>query len=242
MAKTSLKESKSEALEVAEATADIIEGSPTGNMALSVSGTGIVGDLDASDIEFPKLGIAQGVGPLSENFRKGAIVLDGEFEISDGSKEVEFTVLRIGKFFEENIPFGEGEIPRIVTPAEQKEIGGTIIGHKDEDGNWVQPKWKPMADALICIKGGEPAEAFPFAHGDENYAFALWRIKRTAYEKGAKPIFSAAASYYRNGLKNGSFYLTTDKYQFGNNVVHGPKVKKGKIHDPKFVEWLSEFC
>lgn len=241
MAKTSLKDSKSEALEVAEATADIIEGAPTGNMALATSSAGIVGDLDASDIEFPKLGIAQGVGPLSENFRKGAIVLDGEFEISDGSKPVEFTVLRIGKFFEENIPFGEGEIPRIVTPAEQKEIGGTIVGHRGDDG-WVQPDWKPMADALICIKGGEPAEAFPFAHGDDNYAFALWRIKRTAYDKGAKPIFSAGATYYRNGLKNGSFTLTTEKYQFGNNVVHGPKIKKGKVHDPKFVEWLSEFC
>lgn len=242
MAKSSLSESKSEATAVVEATGDIIEGAPTGNLAMATSGAGITGDLDASDIEFPKLGIAQGVGPLSENFRKGAIVLDGEFEISDGTTEVEFTVLRIGKFFEENIPFGEGEIPRIVTPAEQKEIGGTTMGHRDDAGGWVQPDWKPMADALICIKGGSPDEAFPFEYNKEKYAFALWRIKRTAYDKGAKPIFSAGATYYRNGLKHGSFTLTTEKYQFGSNVVHGPKIRKGKLHDEKFVNWLSEFC
>ena len=240
MAKKSLNESKSEALEVAEASADIIEGSPTGTM-LATTTTGIIGDLDASDIEFPKLGIAQGVGPLSENFRKGAIVLDKEFEISDGTNEIEFTVLRIGKFFEENIPFGNGEIPRIVTPAEQKKIGGTIKGYS-ENGEWVQPQWKPMADAFICIKGGTPDEAFPYQHGKDKYAFAIWRIKRTAYDKGAKPILSAGMTYYRNGLKNGSFFLKTEKYQFGNNVVNGPKIRKGKPHDPKFVEWLQDFC
>ena len=241
MAKSSLSASKSETTAVAEASADIIEGAPTGEIMTTTS-SGVIGDLDASDIEFPKLAIAQGVGPLSENFRKGAIVLDGEFEISDGSKEVEFTVLRIGKFFEENIPFGEGEIPRIVTPAEQKEIGGTTVGHVGDDGNWVQPDWKPMADALLCIKAGEPEEAFPFDYEKDRYAFALWRIKRTAYNTGAKPIFSAAGTYYRKGLKTGSLILTTEKNTFGSNVVHGPKVRKGKMHDPKFVEWLSEFC
>jgi len=240
MAKTALSESKSETTEVAEATGDIIEGNPNAG-ALAVSGAGVVGDIDASDIEFPKLAIAQGVGPLSDNFKKGAIVLDGEHEISDGTTPVEFTVLRIGKFFEEKIPFGSGEIPRIVTPTEQKQIGGTTAGHRDGD-EWIQPDWKPLADALICIKG-EDEDIFPYNFGDDRYAIAMWRIKRTAYERGAKPIFTAAGTYYRSGLKNGSFVLTTNKNIIGGNAVHGPKVVRGKKHDSKFVDWLtSEFC
>ena len=127
---------------------------------------------------------------MSENFRKGAIVLDGEFEISDGSTEVEFTLFCESENSLRRIFLSaRGEIPRIVTPAEQKEIGGTTMGHRDDAGGWVQPDWKPMADALICIKGGSPDEAFPFEFDKNRYAFALWRIKRTAYDKGAKPIF-----------------------------------------------------
>ena len=52
MAKTALSESKSETTEVAEATGDIIEGNPNAG-ALAVSGAGVIGDIDASDIEFP---------------------------------------------------------------------------------------------------------------------------------------------------------------------------------------------
>lgn len=240
MAKSTLSQSKSEDTEVVEATNEIIEGAPTG--ALSVAASGVVGDIDASDIEFPKLAIAQGVGPLSEDFKKGAIVLDGEHELSDGTQPVEFTVLRIGKFFEENIPFGSGEIPRIVTPAEQKKLGGTITGHRDDGGDWVQPDWKPMADALVCIKG-DNEDVFPYNFGKDHYAIAMWRIKRTAYDGGAKPILTAAGTYYRSGLRNGSFILTTQKKMFSGNAVHGPKVVRGTKHDPKFIQWLSdEFC
>ena len=240
MAKSSLSQSKTDETETVEATGDIIEGSPTSG-ALAVSGAGVVGDIDASDIEFPKLAIAQGVGPLSDNFKKGAIVLDAEHEISDGTTPVEFTVLRIGKFFEENIPFGTGEIPRIVTPAEQKQIGGTTQGHRDGE-NYIQPDWKPLADALVCIKG-DNEDVFPYNFGKDHYAIAMWRIRKTAYEGGAKPILTAAGTYYRHGLRNGSFLLTTQKRMFSGNAVHGPKVVRGKKHDEKFVNWLaSEFC
>ncbi len=239
MAKATLSESKSEDTEVVEATNEIIEGAPTG--ALNVAASGVIGDIDASDIEFPKLAIAQGVGPLSEDFKKGAIVLESQHELSDGTQPVEFTVLRIGKFFEENIPFGSGEIPRIVSPSEQKKLGGTTAGYY-EDGEYVQPDWKPLADALVCIKG-EDADIFPYNFAKSNYAIAMWRIKRTAYEGGAKPILTAAGTYYKSGLRNGSFILTTQKKMYGKNAVHGPKVVRGTKHDPKFVEWLSnEFC
>ena len=59
----------------------------------------------------------------------------------------------------------------------------------------------------------------------------MWRIRKTAYERGAKPIFTAAGTYYRSGLKNGSFVLTTNKNIVGGNAVHGPKVVRGKKHD-----------
>ncbi len=237
MAKSTLSEKVSETTSDAEAAGDIIEGSPTASLAIQ-PGQGLVGDFDASDISFPRLQIAQGVGALSETYKKGTIVLDGETEISDGEKEVEFTVCRIGKMFEENIEWDSGEIPRIMsTKAEVLEADpeATFVW---QDG--TPASWKAIADALVCIKGDNPDD-FPFEHDGNNYAFALWRIKGTAYKHAAVPIFTAAKMYYREGINTGSFRLTTEKVKAGNNFVHAPKLRKGTKHDPKFVEWLKDF-
>lgn len=236
MAKATLSDTKSNATEEAEASGDIIEGSPTQSLVMA-TGAGITGDLDASDISFPRLQITQGVGALSENFKKGSIILDGETEISDGTNPVEFTVCRIGKMFEENVDWDSGEIPRIVTKAEALEIGGSF----EWGANGEKPNWLPIADALICIKG-EDENVYPFENEGNNYAFALWRIKGTAYKRAAVPIFTAAKMYYRDGINTGSFLLTTEKIRAGSNTVHGPKLKRGTKHDPKFTEWLKDFC
>ena len=221
---------------LAEASGDIVEGSPTAVLAPAVGGT-ITGDLDASDISFPRLQIVQGMGNLSENFKKGEIVLDGETSIySEGSDPVEFTVVRIGKMFEENINWDDGEIPRILSKADAVAAGGSF----EWGQNGEQPDWKPIADALICIKG-EDESVFPFEFGDSNYAFALWRIKGTAYKRAAVPIFTAARMYYREGLNTGTFQLTTDKAVFGGKTVHVPKLRRGAKNDAEFVEWLKDF-
>ena len=62
MSKKALSETASEATAVAAATADIIEGSA--ETTALVAGNGITGDLDASDISFPRLQIVQGMGNL----------------------------------------------------------------------------------------------------------------------------------------------------------------------------------
>lgn len=236
MAKTALSAKVSETTAEVEASGDIIEGSPTSSLSIA-PGAGITGDLDASDISFPRLQITQGVGALSENFKKGSIILDGETEISDGTQEVEFTVCRIGKMFEENVDWDSGEIPRIVTKAEALQIGGSFEWGADGQ----KPDWLPIADALICIKGEDP-EVFTYENANGNYTFALWRIKGTAYKRAAVPIFTAAKMYYRDGISTGSFLLTTEKIRAGSNTVHGPKLRRGSKHDPKFVEWLKDFC
>ena len=235
MSKKALSETASEETAVAEATADIIEGSP--ETTTLVAGGGITGDLDASDISFPRLQIVQGMGNLSENFKKGEIVLDGESLISDGPTPVEFTVCRIGKQYEENVDWDGGEIPRIVSKAEAVEIGGSF----DWGSNGQKPDWMPIADALICVKGEDP-EVFPFDFEGSNYAFALWRIKGTAYKRAAVPIFTAARMYYREGLRTGSFLLNTEKATFGGKSVHVPKIRRGSRNTPEFSEWLKDFC
>ena len=246
MSKTALSEEKKKEEIVSAAGDDIVVGGSPYSMVPQTT-AGVSGDFDLTDITFPKLQLVHGIGPLSDEFTKGGIVLDGETLISDGDDEVELTVVKIAKMFEENIPFETGEIPRIVaTKEELLALGGdTEYGHRDpKTGKSDPPSWKPMADALLCIKDstGKDATNFPYEFERGNYAFAMWRIKNSAYRRAAVPIFTAATMYYRQGLRTGSFALTTEKATFGQNTVVVPKLVKGERHSPEFVAWLGEFA
>ena len=232
--KTVLKEKTNDST----GTDEIVEATTATGLVPTAS-TDLVGDFDASDISFPRLQVAQGVGPLSDTPTKGDIVLDGETVIGGPKMDpVEFTVLRIAKMYEENVPFGGDEVPRLVeTKAQVLALdGSTDWGHDGE-----QPSWKPIADALVCIKGGDDAGVFPYEHRKENYAFALWKIKGVAYRRAAVPIFTASTMYYRDGLRQGSFNLITEKAVFSGNTVFCPKVTRGARHDKAFVDWLADF-
>ena len=230
---------------------DIVTGAPTGTLQ-TMSSAGVVGEVDNADVRFPKLQVVQGVGPLSERdeFKKGDLILDGEVAIGGLNSAIEMTVLQIGKQYEEVVPYDGDEIPRIVTTKEEVlQLGGTTEGHR-EDGKWVGPTWRAIADALICIKAPEDLDedtlnvSFPFeAPGEESkFAFARWVIKGVAYKSAAVEIFSAASMYYRDGLRKGTFNVSTTKRTFGPNSVMVPVVRKGKRNTPEFSSWLSEFA
>ena len=246
MSKKTLSEEQTKEEIVSAAGEDIIVGD-TPYAMVPTSTAGVSGDFDVSDITFPKLQLVHGIGPLSDEFNKGGIVLGGETLISDGDDAVEITVVKIAKMFEENIPFETGEIPRIVpTKAELLALGGdTEYGARDpKTGKSEQPSWKPIADALICIKDptGKDSTNYPYSYEKGNYAFAMWRIKNSAYRRAAVPIFTAATMYYRQGLRTGSFVLTTEKAKFGQNTVVVPRLVKGAKHAENFVAWLGEFA
>ncbi len=245
MSKTSLSENKTD--DIVSAAGEDIVVATTPYAMVPQAEAGVSGDFDLTDITFPKLQLVHGIGPLSDEFTKGGIVLGGETLISDGDSPVEFTVVKIAKMFEENIPFETGEIPRIVTTkAELLELGGdTEYGHRDpKTGKSDPPSWKPIADALICIKDptGKDSPNFPYEFEKENYAFAMWRIKNSAYRRAAVPIFTAATMFYRLGLRTGSFLLTTESATFGQNKVVVPKLVKHEKHSEDFVAWLGEFA
>ena len=124
-------------------------------------------------------------------------------------------------------------------------MGGTTKGSK-EDGRYIPPTWKAIADALIAIKAPESVSKediemyFPFEGPDGTFwSFARWVIKGVAYKAAAVEIFSAAQMYYRDGLKKGTFFLTTEKKMFGPNAVMVPVIKKGNRNTDEMTSWLS---
>jgi len=237
MAKKQLSEEvATETTVLAEASGDTsyTEGSPTTAL---VAGNTLVEDLDASDIAFPRLQILQGISKLAQepgnDLSAGDIVLDGEYKLPT---PVELTVLRIGKMFEENVSWDDGEIPRILTKKEAHEAGGSF----EWGQNGEKPDWMPIADALIAIKGDDP-EVYPFDYGEDNYAFALWRIKGVAYKRAAVKMFTAFRMYYRDGFTAGTFTLNTTTDTFSGKTVTVPDLRRGHKNPPEFREWLADF-
>lgn len=214
----------------------------------------VIGDFDNDDLSFDKLQIAQSVGPLADDFKKGDLVIGGEKKIGgfDGDP-LNITVMRLVKTFIENVPYGGDEMPRSAnTKEEVYAMGGTLGWSKDEDGNSIAPTFKPAADAFVCIEapeGMDDLEWFPYRFRDNSdgeetekfYAFAQWKIRNTAYYRAVDPINSASKTYMRNGLMYGSFKLSTEKAVFNGNAVAVPKVSRGGQHPLPFVQWLAEF-
>ena len=144
-----------ESNEIAPTSADEIAiGSPEEIAPLGA----VVGDFGTEDMTFPKFQFAQGVGPLSDRYPKGAVVLEGECQIAEmGGDPLEITVMRMEKSYEENVPYGGDEMPRLAsTKDEVYAMGGTLAATKDENGQRIPATWKPVATTFICIKMPEP--------------------------------------------------------------------------------------
>lgn len=216
------------------------------------------GDYDSNDIDFPKLGVAQAVGPLAEEWKKGDIVIDGDLKVGDLKNPVLIHIIKANKRYVEDLPYGGDEIPRTFNTKEEVfDAGGTITWG---DG---APTFKAVMDCLVCIRAsgeeweqtgdtkgdgkwitrkGDTEASFPFDHDGENFLFATWRIKGASYKTAAKKVTQAAKFYYRESLSQGNFVLTTElvgRRDGGSYVV--ASLAKGSQNPDELRSWFKEF-
>jgi hypothetical protein len=211
----------------------------------------VIGDFDNDDMQFTKFQIAQKVGGLSDNFNFGDMVLEGEKKIGDfNSDPLSITVMRMEKTFEENLPFGGDEMPRVAqSKSEVYAMEGTLGWSSDDNGNRIPPTFVPVCKMFLCIeapKGESDVKWFPFTFRDtednvRHFTFAEWTLRKTAYYGAVTPIASAAKTYMKNGLMYGSFDLSTEKKVFSGNGVAVPRIGRGGLHSRELVQWLSEW-
>jgi hypothetical protein len=208
----------------------------------------VQGELDSSDFKLPVLMVTQKIGPMSEKFTPGDITLNKELVLvnADTTKPekkaagVEITVIKIRSYYEEVVPYGGDEFGRTFNTEAEVEAAGLTARWIDN----VPATAKSVAEAMVCIKDPTGADDmnFPYEFDGARYAFAMWTIRGTAYKASAQEIFTARKFYYREGLKNGSFWLTCPwtKFPSGNGSFVAT-LRKHKKHTPAFVAWLTEF-
>lgn len=247
MATTSFAKNKSEAGESAPAsnTPTGVAVTTTENRLAPTEATvvgKVQGYIDRSDINIPSLKIVNGAGPVSENFDKGAIVLSGESQLSDGKTPIKLTVIAFRKFYIEKLnsdDYDEGKRPRrFDTPEQVREAGGHLEWINDEP-----PPFQSAADATVVVESDTENPLFPFEQNGKHYALAVWEIRGSAYTRAGKTIATAGAYSLRDGLQNGSWTLATKLEKLGKYTVAVPVLKAGPKNDAAtaafFVSLLS---
>lgn len=202
------------------------------------------GDFDRSDIKIPKLNLVQSVGPLTEHFQPGHWVFNKETDL--GQVPVEITLVKLRKYFIEDLPYGTESIPAVFDSFEQAAREGFRHnrdkwksgkgGKPDTEGHYV----KPVLEATVLVKAPTEQPSFVYERDGAFYTFALWTLQSVAYSRTATKFITAAGFALRKGLSTAPWSVTPKREKVGNNFIWLPDARILKPHTPEFVAWIKE--
>lgn len=202
------------------------------NMALGSMG----GERDMSDLKFPRLQIAYGVGSLSENFSNGDLVLDKEHCLASKKNSIKVIILNTLTYWKEYTEYGTGQMPRVFLKKSDVLAAG---GSTDWGPNKEPPTFKKAMDMKLLIEKPEGIVCglFGITLDGKQYAPATWSVDKTAYTRvndKVAPVAQFALS--QQGLLGGNWLLSTDteKSKRGNIVVI-PVIKFAGLNSPALI-------
>ena len=189
---------------------------------LAIPGKPVEGEFLSEDFVIPKLHLVQAVGPLSEKFTPGQYVYNKELVLSDGVVPVILTVLRIKKQYQENLPYGGDQLPRVLdTLDDVRRAGGWIDWRNNE-----RPPFSPILHALVLVRSPfEENPLFPYEFDGAAYGLALWTLRGVSFTRAGKNIITASQFALKDGLHTGSWALTSKREKVGMNFIHVPVLR-----------------
>lgn len=199
----------------------------------------LVGNFSSDDIILPRLNLVQGVGPLSEHYSPGQLVLNKSQIVGSGTQPLEFTVLRLKKFFEEKLPYGGEIMPRVFDTEEQARSAGLASMRNPVEG---LGNYQPVVDCeiLVASPSAEDTEGnFQLEFDGKLYARAVYTARSVAYSVAGKAFISAAVFNAKAGLHSLRWLLTPTREKVGKNMVWLPRVKVAGRHTSAFAEWAK---
>lgn len=211
--------------ETSEAIAPVNETSTALAHATSAD-TGIQGEISQSDIRLPRINLVQKMSGTAESFRFGDVLFEKAIKVGDIEHPVAITVLRLKKQYQEDLPYGSEDMPRVFDRAEEvKAAGGSLIRGSDH-------YFSEIAHIQMAIQAPEglnedELEFFPYQFEGVDYAMAVLTVSRSAYSTFAKPIITHGFNTLKDGLAKGKFELHVDlkKSPKGSYVVPVPVFK-----------------
>ena len=231
-----------EVVEDGEAGAIIEQPPAKGELAITdqqLNEAGLAGDFDQSDINLPRINLVAKTSALvDEGFTPGAIVLNKEASLVLKDTPLRVIVTSMVKQFQEDVAWGAEELPKVFNSEEEVYAAGYSL-------EWGATNMcRPIAHITMLIEAPEgldedSRELFPDAHGDKNYALAIYTASKSAYKPTAKEIATYAAFAKGEGVWTTAWTLTSKLRTEGDVSWFTPSMKRAGRLDAdelKFIE------
>lgn len=207
-------------------------------------------DIGFDDIILPRINLVQKVGPLSNIFTPGEIVLKQSLVIhtpaqpekkQPGNPPLIFTVLGFRKkqFVEKTVG---GAMGNLFNTEEEVAAAGGVLNYKEAKATG-KPLYQRLATALTLIQrpehlADEGQVSFPHECEGKFYALALWGMKGTGYTHAAQHIFTEKKiGFLRKGYSVQAWFLTTKLTEFLGNFAHTPVIRPGPVNSEAFLSF-----
>lgn len=190
----------------------------------------IAGEISRNDVRLPRLNLVARTGDLAELFTPGSWVLNKEIKLSEGGEKPEvlldIIVVRLRKQYQESLPFGDPETPRVFDTAEEVRANGGTVSYGKGAGIFGEIA---HCELLIARPESLPEEYeghFFFFSEDKAYTHCVYTVGGTAYGNFAKPIISARLNHLREaGLVGGRWTLGSKLMKANGNAWFTPVIR-----------------
>ena len=205
----------------------------------------VAGDIDDSDIKFPRLELVYGVGAVSELFDAGDIVYNRDVRLASKGNPVVMTVASLTKYYMEVLPFDPtGETrPRLFQTKVEVQEAGLWIDWRDNQ----KPPVSDCATLLVVLECPEDVDdsSFPMTFTEEDgtvrsLAVAQWVVRNTSYTRVAKQVISAQAFFLRGNLLRGRWELRALRQKSGDFVTTLPAFRCLGTNSDAYQAFLQE--
>jgi hypothetical protein len=208
---------------------------------------GFAGAWDRKDIRLPRVNLIHKTskGELIEKFGIGSFVLNQEVKLSDGKTPIIITALRAAKDYQQKLPFGSEDEPKMVnTPEEVERAGGTIQYSRQAvaEKNYFGPR--AHIQLIFALPEGaseEDAALFPYEFDGKTYGMAMFTVASSAYTSVGKELATLCNNnkIMRKGMQYGRLELTSEGRKKGDLDWKVPVIKYAGENPEELVKFFG---
>lgn len=222
-------------------------------------------NIPLGDIILPRLNIVQKVGELSNIFDGGTILLNAEQVIYSCPKDAKLQApspeaptplsilvlgLQAAKYVEKTEGGTRGSIYN--TAQEVVNAGGTL--DYNEAKVTGRPLYQPSRTALVLLEKPEGIDDanFPHQRDGKQYCTALWSMKGSSYNNGAKVLMTARqigklrdvkdaeGNVIGGGYRSAFYTFATKLASYNGQFYYIPVLRPADVSTPEFRAWIKD--
>jgi len=210
-----MKPAKTEPVQESLYKMEVAAPRPAAGLPTKFSGQQLEGEFSSRDMRIPRLQLGAKSGKLTDEHPEwiGHFIYDGAHNLG---KSVTMVVVKIRKYYEENLEFGSDEIPRRFDKKEQADAEGCAVRDVAD------------VDMLVEVPDSDPVSDQGLIHLDKKaYLPARYTVRSTAYGNLVGILLKDWAGWLAQDLSSGIYTMSSEKRANSMNSWFVPALKTG---------------